>query len=67
MIEVTLEREREGGRDEEVEEEEGGDMKWKRGSPTYHKIENERMIGQHDGKKPYIGKGECERGTGRER
>ncbi len=26
------------------------DMKWKIGSPTYRKIENERMIGQDDGK-----------------
>lgn len=45
----------------------GEDMKWKRGSPTYRKIENERTIGQDDGKKPYIGEGECERGTGRGR
>lgn len=61
MIEVTHWKER------ERDEEEGGDMKWKRGSPTYRKIENERTIGQDDGKKPYIGEGECERGTGRER
>ncbi len=45
----------------------GGDMKWKRGSPTYRKIENERTTGQDDGKRPYIGEGECERGTGRGR
>lgn len=29
-------------------------MKWKRGSPTYRKMENESTIGQNDGKKSHI-------------